>query len=222
MTDGDAEFDAPNLVESYGGLVDCVVYLERAPEGVATKAWPEAMRAEDRVARLDVVPGAYEPHVQWVRAGTRLAFRSALGADINVHGFRGAGRADTAFNFALPPGVSLDGFAGAFLERPGWVFVTDDFRGGYWAYVFVSTHPYVDVTTRVVNWGRGPGDFVLSEVPPGEHTVVCWHDGFELRTHPRDSQRLRYEPSPPVTLTRRVKVEAGADAVVDFEFPAPK
>jgi hypothetical protein len=60
-------------------------------------------------------------------------------------------------------------------------------------YIGVVDHPYFAVSDR-------SGAFTIQGVPPGEHTLVAWHE--------------KYGP-----LRQQVGVEAGATAAVELTYP---
>jgi len=195
-------------------LGGCVVRLARLAAG---KDWPEPMRAPERVAWLTAEGGRFDPHVQWVRAGTQLGVRSRLPGDMAVHGYRDV-LAETQFNFMVRPGAEKDDVSDAHLLDPGVYFVTEDGRHALTAYVHVVAHPYVDLTSERARPGREAGEYVLEDVPPGEHEVMAWHEGMGQEGGPPHGP-LRY--SPETTLRKRATVAPGRPSYVDFEFPAP-
>jgi hypothetical protein len=134
-----------------------------------------------------------------------------------VHGYRDV-LAKTQFNFLVPPGAEKDDVAEAHLLDPGVYFVTEDARHALTAYVHVVAHPYVDLTSERARPGREAGEYVLDDVPPGEHEVVAWHEGMGQEGGPPHGP-LRH--SPETTLRKRVTVAGGRPSFVDFDFPAP-
>lgn len=198
-------------------LANCVVFLSSIAEG---KDWPPDLRAEERTVRIRILPGRYEPRVQWTRVDTQLGLESRIPMEINVHGYRETFGRDTLFNISVQPGAKLGDTADLFLRRPGVVFVTDDFRGGFQAYVHVSPHPYVEVTRAEGAPERPAGGFRHDDVPAGSYEVVCWHEGLDP-LHTGDPKRPIYRPSPELRVSRPVRVTAGGTARVDFVLPVP-
>jgi hypothetical protein len=83
------------------------------------------------------------------------------------------------------------------------------------AEMFVVSHPYYAVTD-------GSGRFELADVPPGEYTLVAWHEGwtvareegaFDVLTERRVQRPIFTAPK---TWQKTVKVTANAEAVVNF------
>jgi hypothetical protein len=198
-------------------LGGCVVTLPTVARG---KEWSAALRSKDRVAWIDVRDGAYRPHVQVVRVGTQLAFRSRIAGDINVHGYRGSIE-NTQFNFLLAGNSELSDVDKAFLEVPGVYYVTEDMRAHFTAYVHVVANPYVDLTYPSEVEGKPPGDYVLRDLPAGEHRLRAWHEGMGQEERRLEGRFAGYRYSPDVVLERTVTVEAGKEVVVDFDFEAP-
>jgi plastocyanin len=199
-------------------LANCVVTLKAIAKG---KDWPEAMRSEERTGFIDQKGCAFLPHVTWVRTDTQITVGNSDRADHNTHAYRET-LAQTQFNFISPPGKTMEA-NDAFLEKAGKYLLKCDIHPWMSAYVHVVTHPYVDVTSEKATEGRKAGEYVLADVPPGTYEVVCWHEGMEEK--PTISQGLisSYSYSDDVVKTGSVTVEAGKDAVLDFEFdPPPK
>ena len=110
--------------------------------------------------------------------------------------------------------------AAAFLVQAGLVALRDDccpwFNGSVW----VVDHPYFDLTAAAAAGGKKAGEFVLTDVPPGDYTLVCWHEGMEETFFLEDTGIVTYGAD--VRIERAVHVEAGKTAAIDFVIPAPK
>jgi plastocyanin len=199
------------------GLGNCLVWMKGIAAG---KEWPEAMAKEDRTASIDQKACHYVPHVQWVRPGTQMVILNSDAAEHNIHGYKNT-MAETQFNFASPPGKTIDDVENAFLEMPAIYLVKCDIHPWMSAYVHVVEHPYHAVTSEKSEGDRKPGEFVLKDVPPGEYEVVAWHEGM-LETPQMVGGKIQtYTYSKDVTLPAvKVKVEAGKDAAyLEFDFP---
>jgi plastocyanin len=139
-------------VGSDGGVQDAIVYLVEVGRG---KAWP----AEAKEPVLDNKDCVFHPHVQAIPSGA-LGVHNADPVLHNTHGFYGK---RTAFNIALPnQGQTID----VDLERPGQVRIECDAHGWMLGWVYVVDNPYYAVT-------GADGTFEITEVPPGEYTLVA-------------------------------------------------
>lgn len=199
-------------------LGGCFVALAGIARG---KDWPAPMRSEDRRFMLTVKPGRYEPHVAWVRTGTQVDFRSEIPMAISVrmlHSHRG-----TIANLSVSPGTTLTDVAMAFLSSPGFVQVTEDVRRAFNAWLLVSPHPYVEITSAESTAERGAGEYRLDDVPVGDYEVVCRHEPMDRREVRLPGRAVHYEAGPFVEVRRRVRVDADATVTLDFDVfsPAP-
>lgn len=114
---------------------------------------------------------AFEPRVQVVPVGTRLAVRNDDPILHNTHAY--FGEAETVFNIALP---IKDLSVKKELKQPGLIRLVCD-AGHTWmhGYILVSEHPYHAVTDE-------NGDFSIKNVPPGNYTLKIWHESLGEQT----------------------------------------
>jgi plastocyanin len=199
-------------------LGNCVVFLRAIAAG---KDFPEALRAEGRTHFVDQKGCKYVPHVSWARVATQLTIGNADIAEHNIHGYKDS-RSVTQFNFSTKPQSRVDDQEAAFLEKPGLYILKCDIHPWMSGYVHVAPHPYYDVTSARDDAGKKAGTYALTDVPPGDYEVVCWHEGMKEEAVLQQGKIIDYiyghdYVSPP----RKVTVEAGKAAVVDFEVPAP-
>jgi len=104
----------------------------------------------------------FEPTVQVIRAGS-IDIVNSDPVLHNTHGYYGK---RTAFNVALPnQGQRIK----KELERPGAVKVDCDSHGWMLAWIHVADSPYYALTGK-------DGSFSITDVPPGEYTLVATHD----------------------------------------------
>jgi hypothetical protein len=140
------------MVGPDGGVQDAVVYLVGVEQG---KGWP----AEAQEPVLDNKECRFVPHLQAIPAGA-LGVHNSDPILHNTHGFYGR---RTAFNIALPnQGQTID----VDLERTGQVRIECDAHGWMRGWVYVVDNPYYAVTGE-------DGTFEITEVPPGEYTLVA-------------------------------------------------
>jgi hypothetical protein len=143
------------IVNAAKGVKDAVVYLTKIEKG---KAWP----APSGPPKLNNVKCIFEPRVQVISAG-KLTVVNSDPVLHNTHGFYGK---RTAFNMALPnQGQEIE----TDLDRPGTVRVECDAHGWMLGWVFVVDNPYYAVTGE-------DGSFTISDVPPGDYTLIATHE----------------------------------------------
>ena len=166
-------------VGAEGGLADAVVWIAGINSG---KGW------DDGGGDINQENCEYAPHVQTIAAGEKLKITNSDAVLHNIHAYSGG---DTLFNIAQPNGAPA---IPKKMKQAGPVELKCDVHSWMHAWVFVSPHPYHQVTME-------DGKFSLADVPPGTYNVKVWHE--ELG-----------ETDGSVT------IEAGAEGTVDFVFGA--
>lgn len=150
--------DRSFVVGEKGALANVVVYLADIEEGRPIDT--EAM------AQLDNRNCRFEPHVQSMTVGQNMEIKNS---DPVLHNTRSRvleGKGNR-FNLAMAR-------AGTTVRKPirypGIQQVQCD-AGHTWmnAYFLVFEHPYHMVTTT-------DGRFAIEAIPPGEYTLVAWHE----------------------------------------------
>ncbi|MDA8125112.1 MAG: hypothetical protein M0009_08005 [Deltaproteobacteria bacterium] len=149
--------DEPQVILGDGKkVVDAVVYLKDLTKG---KKWEKPKKTPELVNH----GCQFVPHVQVVPLGMKLAIVNSDPVLHNTHGFL---IKTTLFNVAMPTqGQRVE----KPLSRPGVVRVECDAHGWMLAWIYVADSPYVMQTGK-------DGAFTLSDVPPGNYTLVVWQE----------------------------------------------
>ncbi len=142
------------LVGDGGAVQDAVVYLKDVEKG---KAWPEM--GTPLINNVDCI---FEPHVQVTKRG-KVDILNSDPVLHNTHGYYGKA---TAFNVALP---FKDAKVTKILKRHGAVRTDCDAHGWMLGWVIVVPNPYFMQT-------GSDGMYTLSDVPPGDYTLVVWQE----------------------------------------------
>ncbi len=137
------------------------------------KAWSK----QDKTPELDNAKCRFEPAVQVIRPAPSTFINSDPVLH-NTHGFYGK---RTAFNLALPnKGDKIP----ADLPRPGLVRVECDAHGWMLAHVYVADSPYYALTGK-------DGSFSITDIPPGDYTVVAVAELHRRHRDPGDGKKRR-------------------------------
>jgi plastocyanin len=156
-----------------------VLYLQNAP---ATDAAPEAHASMRQDAER------FAPHVLPVLRGTTVDFPNADDVFHNVFSLSSA----RTFDLGRYPKGSAKAVT---FEKSGVVQVFCHIHSDMSAVILVLDNPYFTVPSPA-------GRYAIENVPPGEYTVIGWHE--------------RIKP-----VTRTVRVTAGETTKLDFNIPLP-
>jgi hypothetical protein len=189
------------VIGPQGGVANTVVFLKSIAAGKAFDL-PPARRS------LDQKQCRYEPHILLVPQGAALQMKSSDATLHTIH-MDGAATYNLPFPFTNQP-ISRT------MSTPGLVNLKCN-GGHVWmnAELMVAPHPYFAVTDE-------SGKFELTNVPPGDYTLVAWHEGwkvtrqeatFDVLTENRVSRPVF---SPPKTWENKVTVSPGQPATVNF------
>jgi plastocyanin len=190
----------PRLVtDANGGVANAVVYLAEIKQGKALAVPQQPVHVGQHMCM-------YEPHVTIAPVGATLAVSNDdEGVLHNVHMLKGD---TTDWNQAQPVHGQINNHL---LKHAGTYHLRCD-AGHIWmsGWVWVVDHPYYALTDA-------EGDFVLSDVPPGDYALVCWHEGWNATARRDDHGELtEYRFDGPYEIRATVHVDAGATTTHAF------
>jgi hypothetical protein len=138
------------------GVQEAIVYLKKVEKG---KAWEKL----DKTPELTNKDCTFVPHVQVIPVAGEVDVVNADPVLHNTHSFLGR---LTVFNLALP---NQEQRIKRPLNKPGLVRVECDAHGWMLGWIYVADNPYYAVTGT-------DGSFTITDVPPGDYTLVAWHE----------------------------------------------
>ena len=151
------------IVSSSKGLANVVVFVPNVTNGKA---------AVPATATLSNVGCRYEPHVVAMVTGSKLQIGNS---DPILHNTHALLPGADVFNIALPmEGQVIE----KTIDKAGLRKVQCD-AGHDWmsAWLAVFDHPYFAVTDA-------NGAYSIPDLPPGDYTLVMWHEKLGKRTQP--------------------------------------
>jgi hypothetical protein len=161
---GGVRDEAQIVVGPGNKVVDVIAYLKDVPKG---KKWELPKNTSELVNHNC----QFVPHVQVIPVGKNVAIVNSDPVLHNTHGFL---IRTTLFNVAMPKqGMRVE----RPLQRPGVVRVECDSHGWMLAWIYVADNPYYMITSK-------DGTFTISDVPPGNHTLVVWQEHAGAREIP--------------------------------------
>ena len=168
------------VVGAHGGLGNVIVYIA---SGLASQTYdPPATPAT-----LEQKGCMYEPHVIAVQANQKL---DILNEDGTLHNIHPMPRNNREWNKAQPPGTQP--VEETFPREEIAIPVKCNVHPWMKSYIAVFKHPYFSVTSK-------DGSFAIPNLPPGNYTLVAWHEKFG-------------------TQTQQISVGPGSTDKVDFVF----
>ncbi len=188
------------------GLANCIVSLVDIQKG---KAFEGALAEKGATVVLDQHGCAYVPHVQLVRTGTQLAVKNSDPVQHNVKSFLN-NRATLQFNLMSSSNSLLEPQADTVLARAGTYLLYCDIHFWMTGYVRAVAHPYHALSGK-------DGTCTLTQVPPGQYRIGCWHEGMTVKLQQAGADVTGYEFSPDITLPEQV-VDVPPGGTVDIVF----
>ncbi len=145
------------VVDASGGLADVLVYLKDIPKGKAAPTEP---------VLLDNLHCMFVPRVTGAMVGQMIKVSTGDPVLHNTH-LQDAATNATIFNVAMP-------FKGFTVTKPlpgnpEMINIKCDAHEWMHAWIKEFDHPYYATTDA-------SGHFTLKDVPPGNYTLVAWHE----------------------------------------------
>jgi plastocyanin len=151
------------------GLQNCVVYLVDITKG---KDFTGDLADAQRVVTLDQKECRFVPHVALYRVGARVAVKNSDDVQHNAKGFFQS-KATLKFNPLSSSRSTIPPSDETTLDRAGNYIVGCDIHLWMSAYMRAVPHPYHAIT-------GADGTCTLTDVPPGQYRLACWHEGMRL------------------------------------------
>jgi hypothetical protein len=152
-------------VDGSGGLANVIVYLKDVTKGKAAPAEPLALVNEHCM---------FSPRAQGAMVGGQIKISSDDPVLHNTHPQNAETNA-TIYNIALP-------FKGFSVTKPlpgspGLIKIKCDAHEWMHAWIMELDHPYYATT-------GADGHFTIKDVPPGNYTLVAWHEVAGEKSEP--------------------------------------
>jgi plastocyanin len=145
--------DPQLLVDANGGLANVVVTIEVPGAKVEVPA---------QALHIDQHECTFEPHVQVVPAGGKLALLNSDQVSHNVHTYS---QKNDPFNQTIAPGSKEE----RVLAKGEKFLVKCDIHPWMSSWVFVAETPYYAIT-------KADGSFEIKGLKPGTYKIELWHE----------------------------------------------
>src|SRR5580658_6029711 len=157
--------DPTYTIDSAGGLANVIVYLKDITKGNAARSEPLVLVNDHCMFR---------PRVQGAMVGQQITISSNDPILHNTHPQNAETNA-TIYNIALPfKGFSVTKPLPA---NPELIKVKCDAHEWMHAWIMELDHPYYATTGT-------DGHFTIKDVPPGNYTLVAWHEAAGEKSEP--------------------------------------
>jgi len=186
------------------GLSNCIASLTDIQKG---KDFEGELAEKGRLVTYDHKQCRYLPHVLLMRTGQQAQLRNSDGVEHNVHGYF---KGETKFNEMISSNSTLPPGDSTILTQPGLYPVKCDIH--YWMTGYIQTirHPYHAIS-------GADGRCELTNVPPGQYRIGCWHEGMRMKLQMNGAEVSGYEFSSDITLPEQV-VSVPPNGTVDVTF----
>jgi plastocyanin len=186
-------------------LANSVVGLADITTG---KEWGGEFAEAGREVVLDQQKCRYVPHVMLVRQGAKVAIKNSDPVQHTVKSFLN-NRGTDAFSVMSSSNSLIDPSDGTTLTKPGNYLLFCDIHFWMTGFIRAVPSPYWGVT-------GADGLVTLTDVPPGQYKLVCWHEGMRLRIETQGAVVTGYVPSNEHLKDQIVTVEPGGTVDVTF------
>jgi len=168
--------DEAVMVGPAGELANVIVYVENAPAGGAPPA----------PAVLDQRGCKYIPHVSAVQVGQKIQIKNS---DATLHNVHAMPTVNAQFNEGQPVQgmVSEEKFDKVELKP---FRIKCDVHGWMNSYMAVLPHSYHNIS-------QTNGSFSIANLPPGNYTLVAWHEKFgeqkqQVTVAPKEQKQVTF------------------------------
>jgi plastocyanin len=165
-------------------LANAVVYLVDVTKG---KDFEGDLANAERDVILDQKDCNYVPHVMLVKPGAKVRVKNSDPVQHNAKGFYN-NKATLKFNVMSSSNSLLPPSDDTTLEKAGNYILNCDIHLWMTGYIRAIPHPYYGVTGT-------DGTVTLTNVPPGEYKVGCWHEGMLLKVEQTGAEITGYKYS---------------------------
>ncbi len=180
------------------GIAGCVVYLEKISQGKAFSVTN---------AQLDQHGCEFKPHIQILPVGAPL---TVINSDGVVHNYHITKEGATILNEAQPQGAPPHEVK---VEAKGIVSIGCDVHPWMKGFLFLAENPYAAITDT-------SGSFSLTDIPPGDYTLVIWRDNWLLDQQKDAEGRITaYKWGPDLMKREQVHIEAGKEIQLTEKLP---
>jgi hypothetical protein len=182
---------AENVVVHNGKLANVLVYVGYGTTANGNKISDYSFDAPGTPAILDRNGCHYKPRVVGLQVNQNLSIKNS---DPTTHNFHPTPRVNLEWNWTQPN--NSPDIVKRFTRAEVLIPVKCNVHRWMRAWIGVFNHPFFGVSGE-------DGSFQIEGLPPGEYTIVAWHEDFGAKTG-------------------KAKVDANRIAIVDFSYDGSK
>lgn len=183
---------AETVVANNGTLQYAFIYIKEGTITEGNKKVDSFSFPESDQPVLDQLGCAYKPRVLGIQVNQKLTITNSDPTGHNIHALPKSGSGNEEWNESQPNGAGP--IVRSFKRSEVLVPIKCNQHPWMKAYIGVLKHPFYAVS-------GADGTFSIKNVPPGNYTLVAWHEKLGERTMP-------------------IKVDAKGTATADFTFDA--